>query len=60
MSSRHFEIVCKGVGPMGFVFVGPEAFPMAHTIDVNDYGGGIHDLTLPCVVRRCDSIVCCL
>ena len=39
-SNRQFVSVCERVGPLGFVFGGPGAFSMSHTIGVGDYGGG--------------------
>ncbi len=60
MSNRQFVSVCKEVGSLGFVFGGPGAFPMSHTIGVSDCGGGLHVLELPCIVRRSDSIYCYL
>ncbi len=55
-SNRKFVAVCKRVGPLGFVFGGPGAFLMSHTIGVSDYGGGLPVLVLPFVVRRGVSI----
>ena len=54
-SNRQFVSVCKGVGPLGFVFGGPGAFLMSHTIGVRDNGGGLHVLVLPFVVRLSDG-----
>ncbi len=53
---RQFVAACKGVGPLVYVFGEPWAFRMSHTIGVGDYGGGLHGLLLPFVVRRSDSI----
>jgi len=58
MSIRQFVSVCKEVGPLGFVFGGPGAFPMSHTIGVSDCEGGLPILVLPFVVRRCDIVYC--
>jgi hypothetical protein len=60
MSIRQFVSVCKEVGLMGFVFGGPGAFPMSHTIGVSDGVGVLPVLVLPFVVRRSDSICCYL
>ena len=60
MSNRLFVSVCKEVGPLGFVFGGPGAFPLSLTIAVSDCGGGLHGLVLPFVVHRSDSIYCYL
>ena len=54
-SIRHFVAACKGGGPLVYVFGGPWAFLMSHTIGVGDYGVGLHSLVLPFVVRRSDS-----
>ena len=59
-SIRQFVSVCKGVGPLGFVFGGPGAILMSHTIGVSDYKGGLPVLVLPFVVRRSGSILCYL
>ncbi len=45
---------------MGFVFGGPGAFPMSHTIGISDCVGGLSVMGLPFVVRRSDSIYCYL
>ena len=60
MSNRLFVSVCKEIAPLGFVFGGPGAFPMSHTICVSDCVGGLPVLVLPFVVFRSDSIHCYL
>ncbi len=60
MSSRLFVSVCKEVGPLGFVFGGPGAFSMSHTIGVSDCVGGLPVQVLLFVVRCSDSICCYL
>ena len=45
---------------MRFVFGGPGAILMSHTIAVSDYEGGLHVLVLPFVVHRSGSILCYL
>jgi hypothetical protein len=60
MSIRQFVSVGKKVGLMGFVFGGPGAFPMSHTIGVSDCVCVLPISVLPFVVRRSDSIYCYL
>ncbi len=58
-SNRQFVAAFRGVELLGFVFGGPGAFLMSHTIGVSVYGGGLRGLVLP-FVRRSDSIFCYL
>ena len=51
---------CKEVGLLRFVFGGPGAFPMSHTIGVSDCVGVLPAPVQPFVVRRSDSIYCYL
>ena len=60
MSNRLYVSVCKEVGLLEFVFGGPGAFPICHTIVVSDCVGGLLVLGLPFVVRLSDSIYCYL
>ena len=55
-SIRQFAAACKGCGSLGYVFGGLGALRMFHTIGVGGYGGRLHGLVLPFLVRRSVNI----
>ncbi len=59
-SIRQLFAACMGGGLLVYVFGGPGAFRMSHTIGVGGYGGGLRVLVLLFAVRRSEvSFVIC-